>query len=70
MTLSTMSPVVDTIGNCHPGAILDGMVSGEMWQWARSMDMGRDLHGHLTGLAMDTYSPTWPRTKATISAPR
>ena len=48
-----MSPVVDTEVTATLSD-LDGMVSGEMWQWARSMD-GTSFMG-ISGATMDTYS--------------
>ena len=54
VTLSTMRPEVDTEVTATLSD-LDGMVSGEMWQWARSMDGTSFMD--ISGATMDTYSP-------------
>ena len=55
VTLSMMQPMVGT----ELTAMLDDpddSVTGEMWQWARSMDM--TTWENITGATMETYTPT------------
>ena len=54
VSLSTMRPEVDTEVTATLSD-LDGMVSGEMWQWAKSMDGTSFMD--ISGATMDIYSP-------------
>ena len=54
VTLSMPHPVVDTELTATLSD-LDGMVSGEMWQWQKSMDMSSWMD--ITGATMMSYTP-------------